>query len=482
MGTKHPQASAAIQQLRDTLQKRKSDLDSHAMWNRLALPLPYPQLPLLPRLVGGIPSRPIKLESIELRDVCGLHHLKLPLNSLADDKGQWVVILGPNGIGKTTLLRSLALALRSVKDISIWPNGAFANSWQRVCGINESQIAESRILVKLGDGVEHSTLIRPNGSVSFTQLPEQDSPRLFPLFAYGCRRGSALGGAARQVKLEDDAGPEIATLFDEGADLIHAETWLIGLEGDALKNPRSRVIFDSVIGAMKTLLELDEIKVADRKVWVTESGRPRLPFNALSDGYLTSAGWFLDLIARWIKLAERYNEAIGADFMAKMRGLVLIDEIDLHLHPLWQIEIIARTRRLLPQMSFVVTTHNPLTLVGAKAEEIWVLSTEDGRVKATCGVEAPMLLTGGQIYRRYFGVDDIYPDGLGRSLQRYGFLSGYALRNDAEEAEFVDLRVQLREAGLDPGWDVVSRTIDQPAPPVLPAPKRSVTKQRKGVE
>ncbi|MBF0409629.1 MAG: AAA family ATPase [Candidatus Riflebacteria bacterium] len=480
MGVSHSHAHIAVEQLRDALQNRKSDLDNFATWNRLALPLPYPKSPVQPRLEGGIPLRPIRFESLELRDIGGLHHLKLSFTPPADDKGQWVVILGPNGIGKTTLLRSLVLALRSVNDPAIWPKGAFAHSWQRVCEIDEARLIDSTIIVKLGDGVEHKTLIRQNDSISITQLPEQNHPRLFPLFAYGCRRGSALGGTARQVNLTDDDGPEVATLFDEGADLIHAETWLLQLEGDASKNPRSKTIFESVIGAMKDLLDLVSVEVAERKVWVTEHGRPKLLFSSLSDGYLTSAGWFLDLVARWITLADRYHHTIEEGFLARMRGLVLIDEIDLHLHPRWQIEIIARTRRLLPQMSFVVTTHNPLTLVGAKAEEIWVLSTEDGRVKATCGVETPLFLTGGQIYRRYFGIEDIYPDGLGRTLQRYAFLSGYALRNDDEQNELERLQKQLRDAQIEPGWDVVARTEPRSESAVVTAPKRAISRKKRG--
>jgi predicted ATP-binding protein involved in virulence len=259
------------------------------------------------------------------------------------------------------------------------------------------------------------------------------------------------------VDLKDDGGPEVATLFSEARDIIHAETWLLILDGDASRNEEMRKVYDSVIAAVRTLLDLEDLTIEDRRVWVTERGGQRVLFEALSDGYLTTAGWFLDLIARWIELLTRNGEAVPPDFLATARGLVLIDELDLHLHPRWQIEAIGRIRRLLPQMSFIVTTHNPLTLVGACPEEIWVLSADGGKVEARSGVEAPMLLTGGQIFRQYFDIKDIYPDALGRKLQRYGFLSGYAERDDAEEQEMIALAAELSAAGLLPEWEVVPR-------------------------
>ena len=72
-----------------------------------------------------------------------------------------------------------------------------------------------------------------------------------------------------------------------------------------------------------------------------------------------------------------------------------------------------------------------------------------------------MLLTGGQIYRRYFGIDDIYPDGLGRDMQRFGVLASYAMRNDAEEAEVYALQQKLQTAGIAPEWEIVPRELPQ---------------------
>jgi hypothetical protein len=481
LGALHTESRNAIEQIREIFQSRRSDLDSTVAWDRLALPLPYPQTPLLAPGKGELPLNPIDIRSVELRDIGCLHNLSLQLTPPDLGKGQWTIILGPNGIGKTTILRCIALALRNVNDIGIWPSNVFANPWQRIGGVDDPISADSSISILLGDGRDFKTTIRSIDSRSVTQLPAFSRPRLFPLFAYGCRRGSALGGSARQVNLADAGGPEIATLFDEGAALIHAETWLIQLDGDAQKNIISKSIFQRIIEALKHLLNLDSIVIVDRKVWVTEANHPRLPFSALSDGYLTSAGWFMDLLAHWIAMAEKSKQPIGDDFLSTMQGLVLIDEIDLHLHPVWQIEIISRTRKILPKMSFIVTTHNPLTLVGAKAGEIIVLSSDRARVTQFNPNETPMLLSGGQLYRRYFGIEDIYPDGLGRSLQRYGFLSGYALRLESEELELKKLKQQLEAAGLDPGWEIVPRIESQDKAKEVFKPKVSRASKKRNI-
>ena len=477
-------ANEIIGLMREQLETRKSGLDKHTTWNRLNLRLPHP-LQTLPQVQqAALPTHLVHIAALELKDIRALHQLKLEFPPPPENFGQWVVILGQNGVGKTTLLRSLALALRNTANLAIWPKGVFSNNWLRTADNQETNISQAEIRLTLGNGEQHTTTIRQNGTTSAIQYPEQDRARLFPLFGYGCRRGSALAGGAREVKLADNDGPEISTLFDDDADLIHAETWLRILESDAQKDEQYDIIFKAVKAALIKFLDLTDVEIkVGGGVWITEKTGLKLPFKDLSDGYLTSAGWFLDLIARWIELAKQNQAVIDADFMTQMRGLVLIDEIDLHLHPRWQIEIIDRTRKLLPQMSFIVTTHNPLTLVGAKAQEIWIMERINGRIQAKIQGDTPMLLTGGQIYRRFFGIEDIYPNGLGAALQRYSFLTGFALRTDAEQAELETLQTQLAQAEIKPDWDIVPRQIAAlPAPAEPPAPALRKPRAKKAKE
>lgn len=460
--------------MRTFQQSQRSELHDQTVWDRLALPFPRPMSPTAPTLIDCIPAEPTIIQSIELSGVRGIQRLAIEFAQPPLDSGQWIVFLGPNGVGKTTILRSLAVALRNTRDPSIWPDDVFRVPW------TAEGAEEARISVVLRDGLVHLTSIRDQKSLTVIQVPEQNMPRLFPLFAYGCRRGSALGGNTREVNLRDDGGPEVATLFNEGKDLIQAETWLLVLEGDSSRNESSRKLYEAVIGGLKRLLNLSDLTIENRKIWVTESSGNRVLFDALSDGYLTSAGWFLDLVARWIELANRCNMSLNENFLSHMTGLVLIDEFDLHLHPKWQIEVIGRTRQILPRMSFVVTTHNPLTLVGGQAEEIWILTKYDHRVEVSRGNDTPMLLSSGQIYRRYFGIEDIYPCDYGRKLQRYGFLSGYALRNDTEQAELETLRAELINAGLEPGWEIVEQTVTAPAKASIATSKARSRRNPKG--
>jgi energy-coupling factor transporter ATP-binding protein EcfA2 len=461
----NPDLIAILQNAMFAVQARTSGLGDPDTWNRLHLPLP------LPGDQGAQQARqsawsdaPIHLQTLVLQNIRSASLVTLEFDKPTDEQGQWIVILGENGTGKSTILRSFVLALRNVQDPQIWPKGTFAAPWRRLGA--DPDTGHCRIMLRLANGDEFQTEVRQNGKEVFLQTPHRrpDPPSPFLLWAYGCRRGSALGGASPAVDVGEDDGPDVATLFDEGASLIHAETWLQNLDAMAHRDNsgRTRSIFDTVITTLKAILDVTEIAFDDTggesKVVVTgERVGTRIPLNALSDGYLTSMGWLLDLLARWIARARQAGIEIASDFTRQMTGLVLLDEIDLHLHPAWQLKVIPRVRKLFPRLSFIVTTHNPLTIVGARPEEIWILSRDEQGIRAERRTDIPALLTSAQIFNRFFGIEGFFPNDLGQKLQRYGFLAGYSARSDAEQRELEDLRAALHEKGIVPGWEEVPR-------------------------
>lgn len=463
-------APVAAQGLRDALsilQGRTSDLDQPAAWIRLDLPLPRPlsAMPSAPSAVDVFHA-PVHLRYIELQNIRSLERLELKFEVPKDEQGQWIVLLGENSSGKSTVLRSIVLALRNLSDPQVWPKGTFAFRWRRL-GIDPDK-EQGSISVTLADGTEYATRIQANGKEVFVQSPPRSIAEATPflLWGYGCRRGSALGGADRAVNVKEDDGPDIATLFDEGASLVHAQTWLETLDGAASREATGlkRDVFNAVIAALKKILDVDEIEFDEDSKVVVTGGRvgERVPLEALSDGYVTTAGWVVDLLARWIARAQQVGLEVTADFPRKMTGLVLLDEVDLHLHPAWQLEAIPRIREIFPRLSFVVTTHNPLTLVGARPEEIWILSRNSEGAHAEQRVDVPALLTGAQLFSRFFGISGFFPNDLGQKLQRYGFLAGNAHRSEAEQQEMEVLRTALHDKGIVPGWEEIPRAVETP--------------------
>ncbi len=108
---------------------------------------------------------------------------------------------------------------------------------------------------------------------------------------------------------------------------------------------------------------------------------PAQPFRALSDGQRALFGLVADIARR--ACLHNYGR-FGAATLQKTPGLVLIDEIDLHLHPKWQRQIIKALKDIFPKIQFFATTHSPQVIGEAQPHEI-VLLTKDGKQKRPMG-------------------------------------------------------------------------------------------------
>jgi predicted ATP-binding protein involved in virulence len=130
--------------------------------------------------------------------------------------------------------------------------------------------------------------------------------------------------------------------------------------------------------------------------------RGRLPVSMLSDGIRNAVAIAGDLAHRCVRL----NRHWGSKAPSRTPGIVLIDEIDLHLHPEWQQTIIRSLRAAFPRIQFIVTTHSPQVLSTVDKRCIRVLHA-DGTVttpqQQTKGVESPKILA------TVMGVDPIPP-------------------------------------------------------------------------
>lgn len=83
-----------------------------------------------------------------------------------------------------------------------------------------------------------------------------------------------------------------------------------------------------------------------------------IPFHLLSDGYRNMIGMVADIAYRMATL----NPQLEADVIKKTEGIVLIDEIDLHLHPKWQKQVVERLLDTFPKVQFVASSHSPFII------------------------------------------------------------------------------------------------------------------------
>lgn len=427
--TQPPIRTQLAERLADRIAGRASGLADH----RLAASLELPTLP-------GTPDAPpdAAAEALPVPAVVRLGHIHIQnLKAHADLRmehpaaggGQWTVLIGDNGVGKTTILRAIALALLPTEVAQAWV-GMLPPPLVRI----GAESVGARVELRLGERSWLFELVA--GKVT-------DSPRLDGVFlaGYGPHRGSVHGGSS-----EPEYTPRWAvnTLFDDVATLTHPERWLkdFGYRATEL-NGADRRFFDALrITIARLLPGVDRIEVTS-----TEGARvhgPRfdgVPLTALSDGYLTTAAWILDLVARWAAWARARKLAVDGDFAAQMTGLVLVDEIDLHLHPQWQRDLIRRLRDLFPNLSFVATTHNPITLLGAGPGEICVLRRTEAGVTATFrdlppGADADRVLTGD-----WFGLVSTVDDETLRLLDERRRL----LREEPDGERAEDLREELEK-------------------------------------
>jgi predicted ATP-binding protein involved in virulence len=105
----------------------------------------------------------------------------------------------------------------------------------------------------------------------------------------------------------------------------------------------------------------------------------RIPINQLSDGYKSTISLVADIAYRMAVL----NPQLLQNVCTQTDGVVLIDEVDLHLHPSWQQRILGDLTAIFPKVQFIVSTHAPAVISSVKSENIILL--DSGEVSEPSG-------------------------------------------------------------------------------------------------
>ena len=295
-----------------------------------------------------------------------------------------MLIIGRNGTCKTSLLRSIAIGLADRTDatyLSAEPVGGLIREGRE--GRDEGRIDRGIINITasgfknefaerefgkdvLREGDKEFVYIdmRP-GKASF-----QDKPLPPFICGYGAGRYGVGPDSARGYRISDS----VKTLFRYEETLIAPELTLRRLR-DFFSTTD---IYERTLQGIKRALGLTEADKIDLPLGggVEISGPTigeKIRLEGWADGYRLTFSWILDLYAWALKAGSIDEEGY-------VEGILLVDEIEQHLHPSMQSEILPRLSELLPKMQIFATTHSPLVALDARPEELVVLRREGDQV------------------------------------------------------------------------------------------------------
>jgi predicted ATP-binding protein involved in virulence len=329
---------------------------------------------------------------------------------------QFNLVVGENGTGKTSLLDALSIAAGSwflgipgTDSRHIRPEEVRLQAFEAEASISwESQypcVVEAHGIVLERSLVWRRALNGPGGRTTYgaasniktlaynaSRLVREGSPLLLPLLSYygtgrlwnapreqarvsGPPGSLSKGEQSRFYGYKTSVDPRLSV--DALTLWIARQSWLTfqqgGQDSQTFQVVR-KALLSCIPGAsgLRFDAKLGEVVVS------FENGAQQ-PFMNLSDGQRC----MLALVGDLAQKAATLNPHLGADVLQQTEGLVLIDELDLHLHPTWQRHVIEDLRVTFPRLQFICTTHSPFLIQSLRSgEELLML---EGQPTATLG-------------------------------------------------------------------------------------------------
>lgn len=405
--------------------KNKAVLENRSVWltkieivnfktiDRLTLEFPSPA-----------PSRSTSAASEDERAVAsGKAHAGINQNKERMDetlRQPWLMVLGENGVGKSTLLKAVALALMPAEQRArrepdagkVITRGARQNKgWIRLYFDNLATPFE--LYFQRGHTAFHVS----------GDLPDM------PVLGYGSTR--LLSEPGHQVVKQTVS---VDSLFDPRHSFADAEAVIAGSKRVSKPN------FDLLASNLRNLLALGEQDYIARRANKLHAhiGRKNITLRELSDGYQSVMALAMDIMQN---LSSRTFD------MDAVEGLVLLDEIELHLHPRWKIQIVDLLRNAFPRVRFIASTHDPLCVHGLQGGELQIMTKHPDTHRSEIvnhdipfGKRADEILTG-----PWFGISTtLDADTIDLMRQHSALLMSASEANAVDIAMMQDLEGELR--------------------------------------
>jgi uncharacterized protein (TIGR02646 family) len=377
---------------------------------------------------------PQYITRIEIHNFRVIKDLDLSFPPPDQDEKSWTVLLGENGVGKSSILKAVALALQDKEYLSsgVLDPATILRSGTRKGYVRVHMTDYSKPFEVLFD---NKTFQKTNDNQLQTYVFGYGSTRLLPHSDY---KPALTKGVVRTENL-----------FDPFLPLVNARSWMLSLG--------SRSFGYTALALKDLLLRKKNDRLFRRKGKIKlrlGEFESSVPLELLSDGYQSMVALTADILKVMLETWPTADKA---------QGIVLLDEIDVHLHPRWKVEVVNRLRRTFPYVQFLVTTHDPLCLMGTQPGEVHVLERDDatGELTATQfdvppGTTADRVLTG-----FWFGLPSTTDSGTLRMLQDYYRLQR-ARRTPTNQTRLHHLQEELRSrlgAFADTSIDRIAQSV-----------------------
>lgn len=382
------------------------------------------------------------IDTIRLENIRGFRELKFSFDRGQGQYAGWTVLTGDNGSGKSTVLKAMALLL--VGASTRFRLESRLNSYR-------SQGPKNGIVELHSTNTGTTTIttltIHTDGCTEVKREPIFSERTLeAPAVKFSCGYGPF-----RRVSGHTESASELmsaqqsrcfATLFSESASLAESANWLRELKYKSLENrPKEKKSLELVLEVIQDEFLPNQItvdRVDSDGLWLKDRQGNLLSWADMSDGYRAALALLTDILRHMIN-AYSPDDLTGRDdegrLFLKPAGVVLIDEIDAHLHPEWQREIGFWLKRHFPNIQFIVTSHSPLICQAADPNGLFVLPEP--------GSDEPARALTAEEYQK---VISSRPDTILRSAA-FGLQNTRSPVAVAARSAFADLRTKQRAGG-----------------------------------